>query len=60
MDGHPPSLGWSPSNIRMVTYHKEVDIPRTTTNPRMVTHQQEVYYRDGIWILDLTYKTKVK
>ena len=29
MDGHPPSLGGSPAN------------------PRMVTHQREVYYRLG-------------
>ena len=24
MDGHLPSLGWSPTNPRMVTYQKEV------------------------------------
>ena len=38
MDGHISTLGWSP------------------TNPRMVTHQKEVYKREGIWHLDLTYK----
>ena len=40
MDGHLPSLGWSP------------------TNPRMVTHQKEVYYKLGIWHLDLNQKLK--
>ena len=39
---HLPSLGWSP------------------TNPRMVTLQKEVYYRLGIWYLDLTHKTKTR
>ena len=42
MDGHLPSLGWSP------------------INPRMVTHQKEVYYRLGIWHLDLTQKTNTR
>ena len=28
------------------------------TNPRMVTHQKEVYYRHGIWHLNLTQLTK--
>ena len=40
MDGHLPSLGWSP------------------TNPRMVTHQKEVYYIVGIWHLEFTHKSK--
>ena len=40
MDGHLPSLGWSP------------------TNPRMVNNQKEVYYKLGIWHLDLTHKKK--
>ena len=39
-NGHLPSLGWSP------------------TNPRMVTLQKEVYYRLGIWHLDLTHKLR--
>ena len=42
MDGHLPSLGWSP------------------TNPRMVTCLKKVYYRLGIWYLDLTYKIKTR
>ena len=40
MNDHLPSLGWSP------------------TNPRMVTNQKEVYYKLGIWHLDLTHKKK--
>ena len=36
MDGHLPSIGWLP------------------TNPRMVTHQKEVYYRHGIRHLNFT------
>ena len=43
-DGHPPSLGWSPTN------------PRTW----LVTHQKEVYYRLGIWYFDLSQKTKAR
>ena len=38
MDGHLPSIRWSPSN------------------PRMVTHQKEVYYIFVNWHLDLTQK----
>ena len=38
MHSHLSSLGWSP------------------TNPRMVTHQKEVYYRLGIWQLNFTCK----
>ena len=128
-DGHLPSLGWSPTNSRMVTHQKEVHyrlgiwhidlrpgdncqewsptIPRmvtpqpkdghsltgsiiqtrnlalrlnsqdkdqvttarnghlssrvwSPTNLRMVTHQKEVYYRLGIWHLDLTHKTMTR
>ena len=40
MNDHLPSLGWSP------------------TNPRMVNNQKEVYYKLGIWHLDLTHKKK--
>ena len=40
MVGHLPSVGWSP------------------TNPRMVTHQKEVYYIVGIWHLEVTHKSK--
>ena len=29
-------------------------------NPRMVTHQNEVYYRLGIWHVDLTHKTNTR
>ena len=32
----------------------------SSTNPRMVTHQKEVYYRLGIWHLDLTQKTNTR
>ena len=39
MDGHLPSLGWSPTNLRMLI------------------NQKEVYYRYGIWHLNLTHKT---
>ena len=42
MDGHLPSLGWSP------------------TNPWMVTHRKEVYYRHEIWHLNLTHKTEAR
>ena len=42
MDNHPPSLGGSP------------------TNPRMVTHQKEVYYRLKIWQLHFTHKTDTR
>ena len=28
------------------------------TNPRVVTHQKEVFYRFDIWLLDLIHKTK--
>ena len=28
--------------------------------PRMVIHQQEVFYRLGIWHLDLTHKTNTR
>ena len=41
-NGQLPSLGWSPTNPRMVTLHKEV------------------YYRLGIWHLDLPHKTKTR
>ena len=27
------------------------------TNPRMFIHKREVYYRHGIWHLDLSHKT---
>ena len=30
------------------------------TNPRMVTHQKEVYYRHGIWQLHITHKTNTR
>ena len=30
------------------------------TNPRMVTHGKEVFYRLDIWLLDLTHKTKTR
>ena len=26
-------------------------------NPRIITHQKEVYYRLGIWLLNFTHKT---
>ena len=42
MDGHPPSLGGSP------------------TNPRMITHQREVYYRLGNEHLHITRKTNTR
>ena len=30
------------------------------TNPRMVTYQMEVYYRLGIWHLDIANKIKTR
>ena len=30
------------------------------TNPRVVTHQKEVFNRFYIWLLDLVHKTKTK
>ena len=30
------------------------------TNQRMVTYQMEVYYRLGIWLLDITHKTNTR
>ena len=42
MDSQLPSLGWSP------------------TNPRMVIHQKEVYYRLGIWHIHFTEKTNTE
>ena len=49
MDGHLPTLGWSPTNLR-----------RFTTSPRMVTHQKEMYYKLQIWYLNITYKTTTR
>ena len=44
--------GWSPTILRMVTYHSWDGHPPTQewspTNLRMVTHQKEVYYKLGI------------
>ena len=42
MHSHLSSLGWSP------------------TNPRMVIHQKEVYYRLEIWHLHFTHKTNTR
>ena len=50
MDGHLPSLGWSPTNPRMVTYQKEVYYIvgiwhyELTKKSKAITHQKEVYY----------------
>ena len=45
----------------MVTYHPYEGDPPTQgwspTNPRMVSLQKDVYYRQGIWHRDLTHKT---
>ena len=41
-NGHLSSRGWSPSN------------------PRMVTHHKDVYYRLGIYDYGLTYKTNTR
>ena len=30
------------------------------TNPRMVTHQKEAYYRHGIWQIHITHKTNTR
>ena len=54
---------WSPTILRMVTYHSWDGHPPTQewspTNLRMVTHQKEVYYRLGIWHLHITHKTRL-
>ena len=44
MDGHLPTLGWSPTNLRMFTI-----------SPRMVSHQKEMYYKLQIWHINITY-----
>ena len=41
--------GWSPTTPRMVTH-----------TPWMVTYWKKIYYRLGIWHLDLTHKTKTR
>ena len=42
--------------VTTVTHHPRM----VTPNQRMVTHRKEVYYRLGIWPLDLTHKTKAR
>ena len=49
MDGHLPSLGWSPTNLRMVTHLKEV-----------FTHQRGACYRLEIWHLGLTHNIRTQ
>ena len=49
MDGHLPTLGWSPTNIRMFII-----------SPRMVTHQKKMNYKLQFWHLNITYKTTTR
>ena len=47
VNGHLPCLGGFPPTQG-----------GSLTNPRMITHQKELYFRLGIWHLDFTHKTK--
>ena len=62
MDVYPASPGWSPTNPRprMVVTAMDGCLPFvgwSGTNPRMVTHEKEMYYGLGFWHFDLTHKT---
>ena len=50
-------------NYDLVTTARNGHLPSlewSPTNPRMVTLHKEVYYRLGIWHLDLPHKTKTR
>ena len=56
MDGQPPSIGWSATILRMVTHHSKDGHPPS----KIKIYQNEVYFRLGIWHLDLIHKIKTR
>ena len=53
---HHPSQGWSPIIPRMVTHHPKDGYPPS----KIKTYHNEMYYRLGIWHIDLIHKIKIR